>query len=120
MRKLPLFCLLLLGSLASGEDRTEAIREYLSAKFPAKIERVAVEAETISVTGTSGSSEGVFLAKVPVWKDLSDPNRFVDPVPVGVKGSRFSISLPRKNDLTSRWQLVRKSGDGFTPLSAMH
>lgn len=120
MRKLPLFCLLLLGSLASGADRTEAIRQYLSAEFPAEIDHIAIEGETISVIGSSQAAEGVFLAKVPVWKDISDPARFVDPVPVEVKGTRFNVSLPRKGDLTSRWQLVQKSGDNYTPLSAMH
>lgn len=119
MRILPLFWLFLLGSLASAEDQTQAIQHYLTEKFPAHLDHIAAGAETITVSGTSGSTEGVFLAKVPLWKAISDPARFVDPMPVEARDGHFTLTLPRQNDLIARWQLVKKSGDGFEPLSAM-
>lgn len=108
----------------------EALERYLAAKFPASIERVSVQEETIEITGHSGEKSGeLFLADIPMDLVLDSPQSWDELIPVkaGTDG-RFTLSLPRQRQrgglgydrLGSRWQLVRKSPEGIAPLSHAH
>ena len=99
------------------------LEAYLKRSTPSSIERVEVGGEKIRITGKAvGFTDDLVLADVPMEFTLGGVKRYESLVPVTVSADgSFSIEVPRicKRDgrdydrLTSRWQLFRRSADGY-------
>lgn len=118
-----LFIALVLSTLARAID-APALESGLSASFPARITRVSVLADKVVVSGNVPTS--ALLADIPMDLPADDPARFELTTPVKPDAAgQFTLTLPRlrarggveHDRLLSRWQIVSKNGDGFTPLS---
>ncbi len=103
------------------------IEAYLTKNPSARISRIAVTGETVTLTGRADSHrDGIFLAEIPMERLMDDPERFetLDAVTFDNAG-RFTLTLPRVRDrnglphdrLLSRWQLVRVAGGDRTASS---
>ena len=105
----------------------EALKTYLDTKFPGQISEVSVETDVIHLKGNVGSEKGHYaLTDIPIDLVLDDHQNLrsmvdIFPEPDG----SFEINVPRfrKRDgldydrLTSRWQIVMKSRDGYVEKS---
>jgi hypothetical protein len=112
---------------ASASSSRETLQAYLDRDFPGTISKVSVGNKAVRIEGNAGDErEELFLADIPMDQLLDNPGNWrslikIDPEPTG----DFLIDLPRhrKRDgldydrLTSRWQLVRKTGEDYKPLS---
>ncbi|MES2438671.1 MAG: DUF5722 domain-containing protein [Verrucomicrobiota bacterium] len=105
----------------------EALQAYLDRTFPASITTVSVSNDAVRVEGQAGVLRSeLFLADIPMDLILDDPQSWQTLVEIkpGADGS-FKTDVPRHrrrngldyDRLTSRWQLVRKTGLGYEPLS---
>ena len=105
----------------------EALQAYLDRKFTASIDEVSVGASEIHIAGSTGKGSGdLFIADIPmdVLLGAEESWQTLTAIAAGPNGS-FKIDLPRHRSrngldydrLTSRWQLVRKTGSGIEPLS---
>jgi len=92
----------LAAALAGAEDKTGALEASLAAEFRARIERVAVGEKEIVISGTSDRAAG--LAAIPMELPTAGPPP-AGPV-AEIKAGKFSVSVPRGDLLTHRWQLV--------------
>lgn len=112
------------GRNAADLDQLEI---YLGRNPDSKIHRVAVTPSRIEISGTvKGDKESIFMADIPMEFILGKSKRYESLVPIkpDANGS-FAISLPRKvqrdgrdyDRLTSRWQLLRRSGSGHEGIS---
>ncbi len=113
------------------EERIRADRElssrlagYLAATFPHRIDHIAAGEGSLTIRGTlSEPVDGIRLAEIPMWEDITALRapaslHQVDADPSG----KFSFTLDLKpitdrEPLLSSWALVRKSGDLWVPLS---
>ncbi len=106
----------------------EALQAYLDRQFPSAIAKVSVNKELVRIEGRAAPSGGaVFLADIPMDVILDDPRSWQTLVPIQPEADgKFLIDVPRHRQrdgrdydrLTSRWQLVRKSGTCIEPLSS--
>ena len=105
----------------------DLLQAYLDTRFPALIDKVSIGKTSIEIGGSLPKQDGpFFLADIPMdvvlgsprsWQNLSD-------IPATVDG-KFKVILPRQRQrdgldydrLTSRWQIVRKTNDGYEALS---
>ncbi len=110
-----------------ADPAKDALLAYLDRKFPATIRKVSVGREHVRIEGNTGMAAGeCFLADIPMDVLVNDPDALQTLVEVkpGGDGS-FLIDIPRHRQrdgrdydrLTSRWQLVRKTGEGIEALS---
>lgn len=106
-----------------ADQAKDALQTYLDRKFPATIRKVSVGREHVRIEGQSGMAAGeCFLADIPMDVLVDDASAWQTLVEVkpGSDGS-FLIDIPRHRQrdgrdydrLTSRWQLVRKTGGGW-------
>lgn len=112
---------------ASASATQEALRSYLNRAFPSVLTDISVSKDSVRIKGTVAATQGaVFLADVPLDLLLDDARSWQSLIAVtpDAKGA-FHIDVPRHRQrdgrdydrLTSRWQLVRKSGGGYEALS---
>lgn len=105
----------------------EALERYFAESFPGVIHSVAVTDKEVAITGNAGKEQGeLFLADIPMEVLLDAPQSWEELISVkaGPDGG-FKVTVPRQREraglaydrLSSRWQLVRKSGKGVQPLS---
>jgi hypothetical protein len=116
-----------IAAKASASATQEALRAYLDRTFTSVIESVSVSKELVRIKGKAAPASGaVFLADIPMDLLLDDPRSWQSLVEVKPDANgAFLIDVPRRRQrdgrdydrLTSRWQLVRKSGSGCEPLS---
>lgn len=111
----------------SSIDAT-TLESYLTKSFPAKIDQVKVATDSISITGTVPTGD-LYLADVPMEYLINDPFRFGSITPIPQKsGGKFTLSISRirKRDgtdfdrLLCRWEIVRKTAEGYEPVSHGH
>jgi hypothetical protein len=104
MRKLLIAALgwALANTLAGAEDLSTRLEAYLAATFPAQIEKISVGKEEINISGTTDREAS--LVSLPIERRHDSPTS-QDEV-AAIKPGKFTISLPRGNRLTHRWQLV--------------
>ncbi|GAA5127766.1 hypothetical protein JIN84_08245 [Luteolibacter yonseiensis] len=111
-------------STASTE---EALRTYLDQTPSANITKVSVGKDAVRIEGRSANpGSNLYLADIPMDVLLDDPQgwRTLVEITTNADGS-FQTEIPRHRQrdgrdydrLTSRWQLVRKTGDAVEPLS---
>ncbi len=106
------------------EDDANAIRAYLNREFPGRIDAVRCDGTGVTVEGWVPEEAGaeLHLAELQMheepWRE--NPRLHTSGLYTG-PGGFFRAVLPRHADgrdrLFSRWQLVRKGGDGETLLS---
>ncbi|MCU0794933.1 MAG: DUF5722 domain-containing protein [Akkermansiaceae bacterium] len=107
--------------------REAALETYLNTSFPARITAVQAGVGEILIQGQTGGADGEYhLADIPMDRVLGDPLcwEMTLPLQVAADGS-FRLSVPRKrmrgerehDRLLSRWQILRKTADGFVPVS---
>ncbi|MES2660691.1 MAG: DUF5722 domain-containing protein [Verrucomicrobiota bacterium] len=111
---------------AQAGGSKEALQAYLESNFPASITKVSVSNDQVRIEGKSGNRDALFLADIPMDLLLDDPQSWQTLVEIkpGADGS-FKIDVPRRRQrdgldydrLASRWQLVRKTEQGFEPTS---
>lgn len=104
-----------------------ALEAYLGRKFSAAVHKVSVNESLVRIEGNVGNESGdLFLADIPMDVILDDPRGWQ--TLVGLKPGKdgaFLIDVPRRRQrdgldydrLSSRWQIVRKTGSGCEPLS---
>ncbi len=95
----------LAATFAGAEDLSARLDAYLEAGFSARIERVAVGEKEITISGTSDREAS--LASLPMERRHDDTT--VPEILATIPPGRFSLTVPRGDRLTHRWQLV---GDG--------
>lgn len=100
----------------------QALRDYLARDFPAKVTRIAVDGDTITITGRSASADGgvALLAEWPAWQPVAATMRFATTWPL--PGQDFSVSVPRSasdggDRMLSRFAVIRRTGTDDTLLS---
>lgn len=99
------------------------LEAYLKRATPSEIERVEVGPQKIRISGKAvGFTDDLVLADVPMELLVGSGKRYESLIPVTAgAGGDFSLEVPRitKRDgrdydrLTSRWQLFRKTTDGY-------
>ncbi|MCW1921855.1 DUF5722 domain-containing protein [Luteolibacter arcticus] len=105
----------------------EALEAYLGCTFPSALTKVAVGKELVHIEGNAAKNSGqIFLADIPMDLPLDDSRSWQTLVEVkpAADGS-FVLDVPRRRQrdgldydrLTTRWQLVRKSGASTERLS---
>lgn len=100
---------------------------YLSKDFPAKVQRVQVMGDSVSIKGIIPPGD-FYLADVPMEHLINDPSRFRSLTTLQKFRGKFSLTLPRirKRDgtdfdrLLCRWEIVRKTDEGYEPASHGH
>lgn len=112
--------------LKADREHDARLREYLAKDFAHHISSVSLEPERIIIRGKiTGAAEGVQLAEVPMWEDvtcLKNPPSLHEVRP-DAEGD-FTVSVDRRpihdrEPLLSAWALVRKQDAGFETVSAM-
>ncbi|MES2923975.1 MAG: DUF5722 domain-containing protein [Verrucomicrobiota bacterium] len=104
-----------------------ALQAYMDRMFSGSITKVSVSNDRVRIEGQMGIilSE-LFLADIPMDLLVGDPQILQTLVPVTAgQDGRFKVDVPRHrlrdgldyDRLTSRWQLVSKTGTGYEPLS---
>lgn len=116
-----------IDSLPSASSTEAALEAYLGRKFPASVDKVSVGKDVVRIEGTTGGEAGdLYLADIPLDIVLDDDRSWQTLIEVKPEADgRFKSDVPRRRPrdgfdydrLTSRWQLVRKSGNGCVPLS---
>ncbi len=106
---------------ASASEK--ALKDYLATEFPGSISEVSVGKDFIHIAGNVGSERGEYLlADIPMDVVLDDPRSWqslVDFTPENDGSFKLDVPRYRKRGgldydrLTSRWQIVVKSPDGF-------
>lgn len=110
MGKFPtLFCCWMIATFAGAEDPSARLESYLAATFPSRIDQVSVGEKEITISGTADRNAS--LAAIPMERQPGAPDGFE--VVSAVKAGKFSISIPRNDRLSHRWQLL----DQATPIS---
>jgi hypothetical protein len=115
------------ASNPSAAANQEVLEAYLAREFPASLAKISVDESLIQIEGHAPDRQSnLFLADIPMDIILDDPRSWetLVEIPANPDGS-FRLDLPRtrKRDgldydrLTSRWQIVHKSGDKIEPLS---
>ncbi len=111
------------------DDKLDAdLQHYLEKSFPDRIEIINGTEKTLVIRGSVTGTDGVFLAEVPSWEDLTQLKTFDDLTPVKATDGRFSLEVTRYRTmpdhiydrLLSKWVLVHKEGAGYTELSHAH
>ena len=95
-------CWALAATLAGAEDLSPRLNAYLGADFPARIERVAAGETEITISGTSDREAS--LVALPMERRLDDAT--APEIVHAIKPGKFSLTVPRGDRLTHRWQLV--------------
>lgn len=113
--------------LTPGKVDAAILASYLEARFPAALEKVSVSKDLVSIQGKAGDAgDDLYLADIPMDVVLDDPRRWQTLIEVKLEPCRnFKLEVPRRRQrdgreydrLTSRWQLVRKTNEGYEPLS---
>jgi len=112
------------GNIPTGSEKLSPVllESYLSHHFSSRLEKIQVEEKQIVLSGVAGKKEPLFLAEVPMEYLENDLRRFKEILPVSIDAEgKFKIAVPRiinrdgrENDrLTSRWQLVSKTGEVY-------
>lgn len=114
-------------SKPAASSSKESLQAYLDQIFPATISKVSVGTKSVRVEGnTGGERRNLFLADIPMDQLLGDPRNWQTLVEIHPDESGdFLIDIPRHRQrdgldydrLTSRWQLVQKSGHNSKPIS---
>jgi hypothetical protein len=114
-------------SKPSASSSEAVLDAYFNSQFPGTIDKVSVGKDVIRIEGRApAGSTACFLADIPMDVLLDHPLRWqtlleLKPAADGA----FLMDIPRRRQrgsldydrLTSRWQLVRKTGDVVEPLS---
>lgn len=112
--------------LKNDRDHASRLRDYLAKEFPHQIDSVLVEPGSFVIRGKiSGPADGLELAEVPMWEDitrLKSPPALHAVHPDGE--GKFTVAVDRsairdREPLLSAWALVRKKDGVFEPVSAM-
>lgn len=117
-----------LGSMESPNAASkDVLNDYLDKDFPSRISSIAVETTDVVIRGRlSGFSEGGFIAHIPMEYILGKSALYESLVPLQPNAEGiFEIRLPRivaresgdYDRLTSRWQIFRKVGETYVPMS---
>lgn len=109
MRHLFTVISLILTGIASGEDRTALLSTYLETEFPARITSVSAGEKEITISGRT--ERAATLAAIAMERTIDDPARFENIATVDA--GEFTVTVPRENRLTHRWQLL----EGGKPVS---
>jgi hypothetical protein len=112
---------------AAASAPQAALQAYLSRRFPAAIHKVSVNDTLVRIEGNAGKESGeLFLADIPMDVILDDARSWQTLVELKPgKDGAFVIDVPRRRQrdgldydrLSSRWQIVRKTGAGCEALS---
>lgn len=104
-----------------------SLEEYLSRDFPSAISNISVGKSLVHIEGkVRGISSDIYLADIPIDRVLNDPRCWENLTKIKIEpDGSFAVKLPRLRQrdglsydrLTSRWQLIRKTGDAIEPLS---
>ncbi len=106
--------------------RTQRLASYLNNTFKDSITNVTITAEKIIVHGDlKNSSAAVYLAEVPLYKDITELKTFEPLFQFPINQKHFKVTIDRyakrgdhKYDrLLSKWALVQKRGTKFNLLS---
>ncbi len=101
------------------------LQRYLDTAFPCAINAVAVERDTITISGNLGEmTENLYLAESPLYQHLTETDDFAHLEPL-TGTSIFEVTLERfvpmedgyYDRLMSRWLVVRKTDDALELLS---
>ncbi|MEO5714769.1 MAG: DUF5722 domain-containing protein [Luteolibacter sp.] len=115
----------LFTALNAADD--QALQAYLNHTFSASIAKVSVDNDLVRIEGQVGAQRGgLFLADIPMDIATDGPHGWDGLIEVtpDADGS-FKTSVPRHRQrdgldydrLTSRWQLVHRTGQDFEPVS---
>ena len=109
---------------AAKQLRTELLKEYLKAEFPAKVADVRVRRNSIRVSGVipNGRSD-LALAEVRMHEEPWALTNFSRAIPLEVaQGGSFERSVPRFDGnydrLISRWAVVERKREGQQKLAS--
>ncbi|MEO5916531.1 MAG: DUF5722 domain-containing protein [Luteolibacter sp.] len=114
-------------SKPSAAATEKSLDFYLARQFPTEVKKVSVGKEQVRIEGTAGKQSGeLYLADIPMDIVLDDSRIYQTIVAIQPdKDGSFKIDVSRHRQrdgldydrLVSRWQLVRKTSNGFEPLS---
>lgn len=113
-----------------GEKRREVrLRAYLKKHYPARITRVKVEVQNVTISGSATALKGrgpLWLAEVPLFQNATEIKQFswIEPLKLN-RQWRFFQAVRRMriengnsyDRLLSRWAIVQKNGDQYELLS---
>ena len=120
-----LLSLVVSGQEATGNQRAERLRSYLSETYPASVTKVCVSASKVRVKGRLPGGKDYYLAEVTPWEDLDAEGLGDELVPL--KHRRFCKSLTRRVERDgivydrslSRWAVVTLD-EGGNPVLYSH
>ena len=100
------------------------IEKYLNTNFTNHIDKVTVDSDTITISGTSKQTTDTFLCEIPPYLDVND-NLIISNQ---IHQNLFTVSLPRytiynniKYDrLLSKWAIMLKSNSSANLISYAH